>query len=103
MKLGSTYATYLRVSSEGEMRNNIHTGAMPYPCSLDEQDLALCEKVGTKLHRDGLDFVGIDVIDHRVIDVNVFCPGGFRIMNELYGINFIEHFLRVLEEAHEHN
>jgi glutathione synthase len=36
---------------------------------------------------DGLYFVGVDIVGDKILEINVFAPGGISNMNELYGID----------------
>lgn len=81
------WSAYLRLRAQGDHRNNIHAGASRRPCTLDEYELAVCRRVGDFLLDDGLDLVGLDLIGDRVLEINVFAPGGIHNMNALYGGN----------------
>ncbi len=32
-------------------------------------------------------FVGADIVGNKLLEINVFCPGGINNINELYNIN----------------
>ena len=44
----------------------------------------LCKQIGPKLVKDGLYFVGIDVIGGKLVEVNVMSPGGITYINKVY-------------------
>jgi glutathione synthase len=44
----------------------------------------LCKQIGPKLFKDGLCFVGIDVIDGKLVEENVMSPGGITYINKVY-------------------
>ena len=48
----------------------------------EEKDL--CKQIGPKLVKDGLFFVGIDVIGGKLVEVNVMSPGGITYINKVY-------------------
>ncbi len=52
---------------------------------LDEGDLRIVERLAPSLRRDGLFFVGIDVIGGRLTEVNVTSPTGVQEINALDG------------------
>ena len=52
--------------------------------SLTKEEKALCKQIGPKLVKDGLYFVGIDVIGGKLVEVNVMSPGGITYMNKAY-------------------
>ena len=47
---------------------------------------------------DGLYFVGVDLVGDKILEINVFAPGGIHNINELYGVNVGEALIRALEE-----
>ena len=44
----------------------------------------MCRQIGPKLVKDGLYFVGIDVIGGKLVEVNVMSPGGITYINKVY-------------------
>ena len=54
--------------------------------TLTKNEKALCKHIGPKLVRDGLYFVGIDVINEKLIEVNVQSPGGIMRINKLNNV-----------------
>ncbi len=75
---GEPLGAILRVPREDESRSNIHVGGRVEPCDLDEHDRAIIATVGEQLRRDGLYFVGLDVIGGRLTEVNVTSPTGIQ-------------------------
>jgi glutathione synthase len=85
--VGRQPALYLRVSPKGEIRSNMHIGGKRKKASLTRSDVKIIEAIRPKLISDGLYFVGVDIVGDKLLEVNVFCPGGINNINELYGIN----------------
>ncbi|NUR97979.1 MAG: glutathione synthase, partial [Kribbellaceae bacterium] len=52
---------------------------------IDEHDLAIVAALGPELRKHGLAIAGVDVIDGRLIEVNVTCPGGMHKTDALLG------------------
>jgi len=94
---GKQPACYLRVSPKGEIRSNMHIGGRRKKTKLVSSDLKIIEAIRPKLISDGLYFVGIDVVGEKLLEVNVFCPGGINNINELYGINIGKTVIQDLE------
>jgi glutathione synthase len=82
---GEPIGAVLRVPAEGEIRANFHVGGSAAPADLEEDDRRITERIGPALHRDGLFFVGIDVIGGRLTEVNVTSPTGVQEVNTLEG------------------
>jgi glutathione synthase len=82
---GEPIGAVLRVPREQETRSNLHVGGRPQRTSLDKDDRRIIEALAPSLRRDGLFFVGIDVIGGRLTEVNVTSPTGVREINALEG------------------
>ena len=50
--------------------------------------LRLVEAVRPKLMADGLFLVGLDIVGDKLMEVNVFSPGGLGSCAALYGVDF---------------
>ncbi|MCO7199287.1 glutathione synthase [Pseudoalteromonas sp. OANN1] len=118
---GEPIGAMKRVPAANEVRANVHAGGRVVKHKLTNQEKALCKHIGPKLVRDGLYFVGIDVIGGKLIEVNVLSPGGITRINRLNRcklqvqvIDFVEsvvhakelvthrknQFRQVIEDAH---
>jgi glutathione synthase len=80
---GEPIGAVLRVPREGEVRSNLHVGGRPERTSLDDADRAIIDAVAPSLRRDGLFFVGLDVIGGYLTEVNVTSPTGVQEINAL--------------------
>jgi glutathione synthase len=82
---GDPVGAFLRIPTPADHRANMHVGAQVQPCDLDERDRAICAELGPELKERGQVFVGIDVIDGYLTEINVTSPTGIRECNRLYG------------------
>jgi glutathione synthase len=80
---GEPIGALLRIPSEHEHRANLHVGGRAARASLDDEDRRIVERLGPSLRRDGLFFVGIDVIGGLLTEVNVTSPTGVQEVNTL--------------------
>jgi glutathione synthase len=94
---GEPLGAVLRIPAEGETRANLHVGGRPEKAALDDDDRRIVERLRPWLARDGLHFVGIDVIGGRLTEVNVTSPTGIQEMNALDGARYEERVLERLE------
>lgn len=78
---GEPKGAILRVPAESEHRGNIHVGARVERTALTERDREICATIGPSLRRDGLLFVGIDVIGQYLTEINVTSPTGIQELN----------------------
>ena len=53
---------------------------------LTKAEKALCKQIGPKLVKDGLYFVGIDVIGGMLSEINVTSPTGIREVERLMNV-----------------
>jgi glutathione synthase len=80
---GRPIGAVLRVPAEDETRANLHVGGSAAASELDETDRQIVERLSPRLRREGLFFVGIDVIGGRLTEVNVTSPTGVQEINAL--------------------
>lgn len=84
---GNRAAIYRRMSPKGDIRSNIHIGGTRKAVDFSSVDARIAEVIKPRLVADGLYFVGADIVGDKLLEVNVFCPGGINNINELYQIN----------------
>ena len=85
---GEPLGALLRIPSERELRANLHVGGRAVRTGLDAADRRIVERIGPRLRADGLFFVGIDVIDGRLTEINVTSPTGIQEMGRLDGVAY---------------
>lgn len=84
---GEPVGAVLRVPGSGDHRANLHVGSRAAQCELDARDREICAAIGPALRQAGMIFVGIDVIDGHLTEINVTSPTGIRDLDRLYGGN----------------
>ena len=77
----------LRVPRADENRGNIHVGGNCVKVDLTPRDLEICRMLAPRLRRDGLYFVGLDIIGNYLTEVNVTSPTGAQEIDRLNGVN----------------
>ena len=95
---GEVLGALLRVPAAGETRANLHVGGTAVRAPLDARDRRIVERLRPALQRDGLFFVGIDVIGGLLTEVNVTSPTGIQEIDALEGVNLEA---RVIEAAEQ--
>ncbi len=75
---GAPIGAVLRVPGATEVRSNLHVGGSPQRAAVDDRDRKIVEAIAPALRRDGLFFVGIDVIGGFLTEVNVTSPTGIQ-------------------------
>lgn len=82
------YAAFRRVNTSGDVRSNMHTGGVSKPAEVTDQMLEIVEAVRPKLIQDGMFLVGLDIVEDKLIEVNVFSPGGLKSCTDHTGVDF---------------
>jgi glutathione synthase len=96
---GEPIGAMKRVPTANEVRSNVHVGGMAVKHALTKNEKALCKHIGAKLVRDGLYFVGIDVINEKLIEVNVQSPGGIMHINKLNNVKLQKKIIDFVESV----
>jgi glutathione synthase len=79
-----------RVPQPGDIRSNMVRGGAAKPTDLSAREIEICERIGPALAARGLLFVGIDVIDGHLTEINVTSPTGLRAIRRLGGPDLAE-------------
>jgi glutathione synthase len=74
-----------RVPSGDDIRSNMVRGGAAETTELSPREQEICERIGPTLKQQGLIFVGIDVIDGHLTEINVTSPTGLRAIKRLGG------------------
>jgi glutathione synthase len=98
LQCDGVYAAFRRVPSEGQARANMTAGASVDVAEVDDTMLHLAEVVGPRLVEDGMFLAGLDIVGDRILEINVFSPGGFGSVESLTGVDFNEIVVAALEE-----
>lgn len=87
-----------RVPGPSDHRANMHVGGKVQRCTLDARDREICAALRGPLKEHGQIFVGIDVIDGHLTEINVTSPTGFREVAALDGIDLAARLLDVVAD-----
>jgi glutathione synthase len=74
-----------RVPAADDLRSNMVRGGTPKDTQLSAREKEICDRIGPALRERGLLFVGIDVIDGWLTEINVTSPTGIRAIKNLGG------------------
>lgn len=98
LKVGDQYAIMQRVNASGDIRSNIHAGGKPDIAKMTDQIMKLADIVRPKLIQDGMFLVGIDIVGDKLMEINVFSPGGLNIMGQMYEVDFATPVIEAIEK-----
>jgi glutathione synthase len=96
---GEPIGAMRRIPAEGDYRANVHAGGRVAPYALSPRDREVVAALAPRLRADGLFFVGLDLIDGRLVEVNVVSPGGIPRINALDGVRLEERVVDFLERT----
>jgi glutathione synthase len=74
-----------RVPAADDLRSNMVRGGAAQATELSDREREICATLGPSLRERGLLFVGIDVIDGNLTEINVTSPTGIRAIARLGG------------------
>jgi glutathione synthase len=74
-----------RVPAADDLRSNMVRGGSPKDTELTPREREICKRLGPALRERGLIFVGIDVIDGHLTEINVTSPTGIRAIRNVGG------------------
>ena len=89
-----------RVPVGDDIRSNMVRGGAARETELTGRELEICARIGPELKRRGLVFVGIDVIDGFLTEINVTSPTGLRAIKRLGGPDLAVAIWDAIEARH---
>ncbi|MCF7811686.1 glutathione synthase [bacterium] len=92
------YAAFRRVRTGDDMRSNIHAGGKLRQAELTDTHFRIAEIVRPKLVQDGMFLVGLDIVGDKLMEINVFSPGGLGSAQKFEKVNFSHAVIEALEK-----
>jgi len=96
-----TYAAFRRRGAGGDLRSNMSAGGSAEAAEIGETELRIAEMVRPQLVQDGMFLVGLDIAGDKLIEVNVFSPGGPGSVEALAGVDFAPEVIKAIERKVE--
>lgn len=91
------YAAFRRVRGEDDIRSNVHAGGTIARAIVTDEILKVAEIVRPKLTQDGMFLVGLDIVGNKLMEINVFSPGGLGSSQKFEKVNFTVAVIEALE------
>ena len=85
-----------RIPNQGDFRSNLAMGGKAERTSLSSSEKNICRELSQHLQEEGLFFVGIDVINGMLSEINVTSPTGLREIEKLSNKNISEEVIEKL-------
>lgn len=97
------HAIIRRISgTEDEFRSNFKVGAKAAASELTPAMKRIIDVTAPKLIKDGLFFVGLDVVKDKLIEINVLSPGGLNHFKDIKYPDFTEPVVQAIERKLEY-
>jgi glutathione synthase len=98
IRIGKRTAIYRRHATVGNPETtSTESSSTRSRCEFGPAEARICELIRPKLLADGLYFVSADIVGDKILELNVFTPGGIHSVHELYGFDVADTVIRDLE------
>ncbi len=101
LHINGKYAAIHRVNKAGDIRSNISAGGSVKKAHITPEILELVKVLRPKLVQDGMFLVGVDIVGDKLMEINVFSPGGLHVMTDLYEEDYCAKVIASLERKVE--
>ncbi len=95
---GEAIGSINRIPQGGDFRSNLAMGGKAESTLLTEKEKSICSELSQHFKDEGLFFVGIDVINGMLSEINVTSPTGLREIENLSNKNVSEEVIEKLVE-----
>ena len=82
----------------GAFKTNIHAGGRACRHEVTAQEVKICAAIKDRLIKDGLFFVGIDLIEDKLVEINFVSPGVIPRINRLNKVKLESEVIDFIEE-----
>lgn len=103
LEVDGRVAAVRRVPASGEIRSNVFRGGMATKPERVQAWADVVDQIRPQLVADRLFLVGLDLIGSRIVEVNVYSPGGLQDAEAFAQVNFATPILVAAQEAVEAN
>lgn len=93
---GQVVGFFRRVPQKGSILANLAQGGTAEICDLNAHELQIIRDVSAFLIKQGIAIAGIDLIDEKLIEINVTSPTGFAAYNYLHNVKCEEKVVDLL-------
>ena len=84
---GKVMGAVLRVPQKNSIKANFHAGGSAKKTNLSQKEKIICKEIKSFLIDHNLFFVGIDVIDGYLTEINITSPTGLHEINRLNNVS----------------
>jgi len=102
LKSQGRYAAFRRIRTGDDLRSNIQAGGRLRRARVDDTMLRIADTVRPRLVEDGMFLVGLDVVGDKLMEINVFNPGGLGSAQLFEKARFTRTVVKALERKVEY-
>lgn len=97
-EINGKFAAIHRKNKSDDIRSNIHVGGKAIKAKINDTILELASIVGPKLKKDGMFMAGIDIVGDKIMELNLYSPGGLWSAERLEGEKFAKATIEAIEK-----
>jgi len=98
LEVDSKTAAFRRINQGDDVRSNMHVGGTAEKVKVTAEMLEVVRMARPKLIQDGMFLVGLDIVGDKLMEANVFSPGGLGSASTLYEVDFASAVIEALEK-----
>jgi len=97
LEVNGKIAAFRRTNQDDDVRSNMHVGGKAVKVKVTDEMLGVVRMARPKLIQDGMFLVGLDIVGDKLMEANVFSPGGLGSAGQLYEEDFAAAVIEALE------
>lgn len=97
LEVDGKVAAFRRINEDDDVRSNMHVGGKAEKVKVTDEMVEVVRLARPKLIKDGMFLVGLDIVGNRLMEANVFSPGGLGSASALHEVDFAAAVIEALE------
>lgn len=91
-----------RIPSKDDSRSNVSAGGSIKKVEMNDEIERLIQLVRPKLLVDGMFLAGLDIVGDKIMEINVFSPGGMNAAGQMLEVDFFPEVVKSLENKYQY-
>jgi glutathione synthase len=92
------YAAFCRLRNDDDLRGNVRNKGKKAKVEIDSRALRIAEIIRPKLVADGIFIAGLDIVDNKLVEINLFSPSGLISAQSFENVNFSVAVIEAIEQ-----
>jgi glutathione synthase len=97
LEIDGKVAAFRRVNEGDDVRSNMHVGGKAERVKITDEIIEVVRLARPKLIEDGMFLVGLDIVGDKMMEANVFSPGGLGSAGAIHEVDFAAAVIEALE------